>query len=100
MVSMSEFCSILYLTGATQIKGMVSVFKALSGASNGILDRFCILVPDCRKLSEDLENETMMRLAELETGGVTVERIYELVADIDEDTVFTLITHGQGVCIF
>ena len=78
----------------------MSVFKALSGASNGILDRFCILVPNCRKLSEELENESLLRLAELDTGGVTVERIYELVADMDEDTVFTLSLMAKEYAFF
>ena len=55
-------------------------FKSLSGASNGILDKFMIYVPDCRKLNEKKNNGRTWSIYRPLRQTDIYEKIYELAA--------------------
>ena len=59
---------------------MCELFSDMLATGNGIIDRFMIIVPDCRKADPD-ERESAQRRAE--SAGITVADLYKVVAKSD-----------------
>ena len=62
------------------MKPMCELFADMLATGNGIIDRFMLIVPDCRKTDPD-ERESAQRRSE--SVGITVSDIYKVVAKSD-----------------
>ena len=62
------------------MKPMCELFADMVATGNGIIDRFMLTIPDCRKIDPD-ERESAKRRAD--SVGISVADIYKVIAKSD-----------------
>ena len=57
-----------------------NVFLEMMSAGNGFMERFMIIVPDCRKVDPDDRDAAHQRM---EDKGITIQNIYSVISKGD-----------------
>ena len=66
--------------GLTQMKGVLATYNTMKDLSNGILDRFMVLVPDCKK-PEDEATEEGHKSRSAETN-IAISDLYARIVEL------------------
>ena len=61
------------------MKPMCELFAHMLNTGNGILERFTIIIPDCRKVDPDVRDAAYQRM---ERKGIMIEDIYRIVMQL------------------
>ena len=62
------------------MKPMCELFLEMMSAGNGFMERFMIIVPDCRKKDPDDRDAAHQPV---ENKGITIQQIYSVIAKLD-----------------
>ena len=67
------------------MKPMCQLFNEMENTGNGILERFIIIVPDCRKVDPDVRESAYERM---NGKGVSIEDIYATISQLNSNSEF------------
>ena len=67
------------------MKPMCELFSDMVVTGNGIINRFKIIVPDCRKVDPDVRDTAFKRMVD---KGVSIESIYDVLSKLDSNSEF------------
>ena len=81
-------------SGATQLKPLVLLFNEMSSIGNGTLERFLIIVGDCRKYNVLQQNEADQ---EVTRSPISTDKIYAVLKKYDRDSDFTFYLQDDAV---
>ena len=65
------------------MKPMCELFSDMMNTGNGIMERFMIIVPDCRKIDPDERDTAHQRM---EDKGITIDEIYRVISKLDSNS--------------
>ena len=64
---------------------MCELFAGMLNTGNGILERFTIIVPDCKKIDPDIRDAAYERMARTR---IMIEDVYHIAMKLDSNSEF------------